>query len=85
MSKHISILLRADLCRHCRNWPCLLSQRRLHIPYHHSNSSFPDPRVSVRAAASEMLNNADLLLEGMNGAVMGLSLQHERYTLQHKR
>lgn len=27
MSKHISIPLRADGCRHCQIWPCLLSPR----------------------------------------------------------
>lgn len=40
MSKPISILLGADWCRHCQNWPCLLSWSHLHIPYHHSNSIF---------------------------------------------
>lgn len=59
---------------HCQNWPCLLSQCHLHNPYHHSNSDFPYPHLSVRATASKMLNNADLLWKWMNGPVMGFSL-----------
>lgn len=59
---------------HCQNWPCLLSQRHLHVPYHHSNSDFPYPHLSVRAAASKMSNNADLLWLWMNEPVMGFSL-----------
>lgn len=33
MSKHISIPLRADECRHCQIWPCLLSPRSYAATY----------------------------------------------------
>lgn len=63
MSKPIRILLGADWCRHCQNWPCLLSWCHLHIPYHHSNSIFffLYPCLSVRAVASKILNRVKLL------------------------
>lgn len=45
--------------------------RHLHVPHRHSNSVFffsPLPCLSARATALKMLNNADLLLDSVNGA-----------------